>query len=207
MPILPGFFFDPPQLSIRSIRVLDPDLDALDELAGFLSRIFFADHRIALSEQLAESAHRASTSIDANDGMFALPQDQIERLLCLLDQAGKRLEQVEVAGIELIDNDLAILACQDPSLLSPSAVTRLRKIAFDALLGLLTTRDASEIHIENEPAIATTMRGGPTVALHERGVHSLHLLHVFCSCSVKRLLSNGLFTSLALVRCCVVKPD
>ena len=117
---------------------------------------------------------------------------QAQHRLGLLDEFGQHLHQQRVAGIERIEDDLAVLAGQHPALLASAAFAWVAEVAFDALLGPLAGRQAGQIDIQDEPLRAKGVVRHLAVALQQRGEHLLQLGHVVLGGGIQRLLGHRL---------------
>ncbi len=76
-----GSFSDLAHLAVGDVGIVDPLHDTLGQLAGMLTRIVFAMHLLAASEQPIDIVQAATTSIHAHNraGAFGFIQLQIRK--------------------------------------------------------------------------------------------------------------------------------
>src|SRR5258707_5271941 len=108
---------------------------------------------------------------------------------------GRAVRKHGTAWIELVDDNLPVLAGQHATLLSASSRALLAKIAFGALLRLFPAWHLGQVHIQDQPAQAIAVRSGLTVLTEKRRQSTLHLLDILSSSRIQGLLRHRLFTT------------
>ncbi len=165
----------------------------LSQAFGLLTRVVFAVHLIATSEQPIDVIQTPSAGVEAHNRATALVLHPTARSRSAASI--KRLQgagQLCLAIEEAIHDDFLIATGQHATKLSSTTIALLGKVALDGKGGLGSTGQATHIHIENLQVGLRVMLIALTVLGIDAVQRLFHLLNILRCTGIQGVLHHRL---------------